>query len=217
MRITKIRPQKRKPGRHTISFDDRVTVDVSAETLLRMGLRSGDEISSAQLKEIEAAEQLLNAKRSALRLLSYRARTVHEMRDRLRTKKIPEKDIDAVITELEQTGLLDDRQFSLMYVRSQLTAHPSGKRLLKQKLRLLGVGNQVAGEVLDEVFQSVSQEDAATSAARKYLRTRGGRIKETVVLRKRLAGFLARRGFSWDVIASVTRSVINGRPEEDPE
>ncbi len=217
MRITKIEPQKRRPGRNNIYIDGRFAMGIGDETLIRLRLRSGDEINPPLLSEMESAEEIAKAKSVALRFLAHRPRTIHEVREKLRQKEFPEEEIERAIHDLEGIGLLNDRQFAGMYIRDQLATRPSGRLLLKQKLHRLGVENQLAEEVLDEIFLSVSQKDAARQAVKKYLRTRGGRVKDPAVLRNRLAGFLARRGFSWDDISSVLKNVIEKNTAEIPE
>ena len=217
MRITRIEPQKRNPGRKNVYIDGHFGTGISNETLIRLGLRAGDEISPHLLSEMESAEQLANAKSVALRFLAHRVRAVHEVREKLRKKEFPEEEIEKVLHNLEEIGLLNDRQFAGMYIRDQLAARPSGTMLLKQKLRRLGVENQLADEVLDEICQPISQKNAAGQAVRKFMKTRAGRVKDPVVLRNRLAGFLARRGFSWDDITSVLKKVLEKNSAEIPE
>ena len=195
MHITKIEPQKRKPGRKNIYIDGQFGVGVSNETVIRFQLRKGDEITPRLLKEMESAEGLAEMKNVALRFLTHRPRTIHEVRQKLLTKKFAEKEIERVLKNLRESGLLDDRQFAGMYIRDQLASQPMGKLLLRQKLRRLGVEKQLADEVLGETFQSISSEETVRRSVEKFLKMRAGTIKDPIVFRRRLAGFLARRGF----------------------
>jgi len=217
MRITKIESQKRKSGRKNVYIDGRFSMGISTEALLRVQLRTGDEITPELLRELESVEELTKVRNTALRFLAHRSRTIHEVRQKLLKKKFPEKKIERILDDLQESGLLNDRQFAEMYIRDQLTSRPTGRLLLKQKLRQLGVEKQLAEEVLDEIFQSVSQQDAVHRAAEKFLRTRAGRVKDPVAFRNRLAGFLARRGFSWDDITPVLKKIPGKSTEEIPE
>ena len=217
MRITKIETQKRKTGRRNIYVDGRFAVGISEETLLRLSLRTGDETTAKQLKAIGAVEGLVKTKKAALHFLSYRARTVRELQKRLRQKDFTLADIKQVVSELKETGLLDDGEFARIYIHDRLAVRPIGRRMLKQKLLFHGVEGPVADQALDEAFSSFSQEEAAIELARKFVRLRGKSISDPVKLRNRLAGFLARRGFPWEVIRSALRTVGSEAYEENLE
>ena len=83
MRVTRIAPQKKRPGRRNIYIDGSFAIGVGAETLLRSGLRTGDEVDPAFLSTLERTERESALRAAALRLLSARPRSVRELRDRL--------------------------------------------------------------------------------------------------------------------------------------
>ncbi len=139
MRITSIEPQKKNPTRRNIFADGDFVAGVSAETLLRFGLRVGDEIAPPLIAAIEKAEELVGAKGVALRFLTVRPRTEREIRDKLREKEFGDEEIAQTIASLKASGLLDDAAFARMYIRDALAGRGAGKILLKKKLLLLGV------------------------------------------------------------------------------
>jgi regulatory protein len=218
MRITKIEKQKRHPERRNIYADDRFLLGVSDETLIRHGIRTGDEIEPAALTSLLQTEELLNAKRAALRYLSYRPRTEREVRDKLREQDFPDHEISATIDDLKRAKLLDDEAFAQMYVRDALALRASGRLLLKRKLLLLGVGRTLVDQVLDEAFVGVDQIDVAHEAARKLLNKTGNKKVDAVRMRNKVSGFLARRGYTWDVIEPVLNMLFkNARGEKQVE
>jgi len=216
MRISKIENQKRR-GRWNIYADGEFLTGVSEETLLLFGLRTGDELRPDQVDALRNAESRTMARQSAMRLLAQRPRTVREIRDRLREKEFPDGDITAVIEELQRTGLLNDVEFAEMYIRDQLTLRPAGKLLIRRKLLLLGVDKSIADRATEQAFQTHSQEDSASALGRNYLRkARSVRTpKDRQQLRKRLSGFLGRRGYPWDTIQHVLHELFD--EEQDAE
>jgi regulatory protein len=215
MRITKIESQKKNPRRRNIYADGAFVAGVSDEALLRTGLRTGDEISDERLKALLQAEEETGAKHAALRFLAHRPRTRKEVRDKLREKEFGDKDIEKVLDNLTQAGLLNDMEFAKMYVRDALSAKPVGKNLLRQRLLLFGVDKATVDEVLQEAFSTVNDEAAAMEAGRKFLKkslaTR--KASDKAQLRSRLAGFLNRRGFSWATIEPVMKTLIKEQEE----
>ncbi len=213
MRVTRIEPQKKRPGRKNIYIDGEFTIGISDETLLRLGLRTGDPVDTALLKALEQTEELTATRASALRLLAHRARSVREMRDRLKQKGFSEEDIRRVVADLEIAGLLDDSRFARMFVRDQITLRPSGKTVLRQKLNRLGINRAIADEAIAEVLSNAPEEQGAEQTARKYLSSRLKAGTEMVVIRRRLTGFLTRRGYPWDVIKPLLDKLLPDQSE----
>ena len=219
MRVTRIETQKRSPNRKNIYVDGEFVAGVSDETLLRLGLRPGDEIDPDKLETLQATEELLNAKRAALRFLSYRLRTVREVRDKLRENEFGDEVISKTVYDLEQTGLLNDKEFARTYIRDTLAIRPSGKYLLKRRLLLLGLDKSLVDEVLNESLENESQESAALEAARKFMKKANAlqRRKDPLKIRNRLVNFLSRRGFTWDVTTKTVKEVLEEEHQENVE
>lgn len=216
MRITRIENQERRPGRKNIYVDGRFLAGVSAETLLRLGLRTGDEIGPERVRELHRTEEYLRAKNAALRLLSVRPRTVSEIRTRLLEKELPKKVVEGVIAELSSSGLLNDEEFARTYIGDALARRPVGEVFLRRKLLLLGVARETADAAIRETYRTFDAPSEAARAADMYLkraRRTSGDADDVRKLRSRLVAFLGRRGFSWSVIDAVVRNALNP-PEE---
>ena len=210
MRVTKIEPQKRRPDRKSIFVDGDFLAGVSSETLLRTGLRTGDAIDPATIQSLHSTEGLLNAKNAALRFLSVRPRTVREIRDKLREKEFADSEINSTIEELQRAGLLDDASFARMYIRNAMQVRPIGKILLKRKMLLLGVDLKTIESALAESLPEYDQSQIAKASAEKFL-ARGshtGKQRDLMKERKRAGGYLARRGFTWDVIEPILNQLL---------
>jgi regulatory protein len=216
MRITKIESQQKNPTRKNLYADDKFLIGVSAETLVRFGIRTGDEIGEEKVKALQAAEELQGAKAVALRFLARRQRTEKEVRDKLREREFGDEEIEKTIESLRSLGFLNDEEFCRTYIRHQLALRPKGKLYLKQKLLLLGIRKETADAALNEVFQETSQEDAAFEVAQKFLQkpTVRGDARKT---KQRLAAFLSRRGFTWDIISNVMKKSLGGKNLEEEE
>jgi regulatory protein len=210
VRITKIENQKKRPGRKNIYADGKFVAGVSAETLLRLALRTGDDIGPEQLTALQAAETIQNARNTALRFLSTRPRTEREMRSKLREKEFSDDEISRVMHDLRQAGLLDDREFTRMYVRNAQALRPAGAPVLRQKLFLLGVDRTVVDEIIAEELTATDQAQSARDLAAHFVaRARTTRKAEPPEkLRARLTAFLGRRGFRWEMIRKVVNDAL---------
>ncbi len=217
MRITRIESQKKNPARKNLFADGEFLIGVSAETLIRFGIRTGDEIGEEKLKALQATEELQGAKSVALRFLARRQRTEKEVRDKLREREFGDEEIRTTIEKLQELGFLNDQEFARSYIRHQLTLRPKGKILLKRQLLRLGVAKDLADSALDEAFQETGQEPSALEAAQKFLKKSQKSKDDPRKAKQKLAAFLMRRGFSWDVVSSVTKKLMAPEtPEEEP-
>ncbi len=215
MRITKIESQKKNPTRKNLYVDGEFVIGVSAETLLRFGIRTGDEIGDNKLKALQATEELQGAKTVALRFLSHRQRTEKEIRDKLREKEFGDEEIRKTLEQLKDLGYVNDAAFACAYVRHHLAIRPKGKVVLKQNLLLLGVAKETIDAALEEVFSQTSQEEAAFDAAQKFIKKSLKSQDDPRKAKQKLAAFLTRRGFTWDVVSPTLKHVLGEKALED--
>jgi regulatory protein len=215
MRITKIESQQKNPTRKNLYADGEFIVGVSAETLIKFAIRTGDEIGEEKLKALQATEELQGAKTVALRFLSRRQRTEKEIRDKLRSKEFADEEIIKTIENLRELGFLNDEAFARSYIRHQLTLRPKGKLVLKQKLLLLGINKETVDAALTEAFQETSQEDAALEAAEKFIKKSSKSRDDPHKTKQKLAAFLTRRGFPWDVVSPVLKNILGEKVLEE--
>ena len=219
MRITRIESQKRRPGRKNIYVDGTFLTGASEEAVAHLGLRSGDTVTPEVLERLQRTDSYLAARRTSLRLLAVRPRSVQELRVRLRKRGLPETDIDKVIADLAQASLLDDRAVARAIIQDCLTLKPSGPSLMRRKLISLGIPSPIVEESLARELGTVDQDRVATEAAEAYLRKHpGGRRRgPDDALRRRTAAHLARRGFTWETIRSVLKRVLSDDSGGDDE
>ncbi len=106
-----------------------------------------------------------DAREAALRLLDYRDRSVSEMRSRLAGKSYSAEEIEKVISDLMECGLLDDRRFAELLVRSGISAG-KGRFVLARRLKEKGIDPLTAEQVLDKMME---EEDEGMLCLRRAL------------------------------------------------
>src|SRR4051812_15148686 len=124
--ITALEPQVRRPDRVSVFVDGEFALGVHAEVAASAGLRVGQAISVAALRELAAAEEKRWIRESALRLLGYRARSRAELRQRLLRKHYEPGLVEEALDLLQRGGLVDDADFSRGWVRARTGARPMG-------------------------------------------------------------------------------------------
>lgn len=157
-------------------------------------------------KRAKSISDLDFARKIALDLLSVRARSEAEVREKLTKKNVPDEIIDELCERFTEVGLLDDAKFAAAFVESRSQFSGQGRTRIRMELRKKGVPDDIIAEALEEV----SVEDELTSAraiAEKKARTLAG--LERHVAQRRLAGVLARRGFSPSVVMQCVQEVLD--------
>jgi regulatory protein len=212
MKITRIEKQKKRQDRVNVYADDEFLIGISLETLLRLGLRKGDELSAATLAVIEKTEEQHGARAAALRLLAVRPRSERELRDRLREKEFGDEEIRKTIDALSLSGLINDAEVARVMIRNARALKPAGRMALARKLLGLGIAKDTVNNALDELLGGTAQHGDALQAAEGFLR----RVRPASTpdarrrLRQRLTAFLLRRGFPWEVVSPVVKEAMQG-------
>lgn len=199
-RITAIEPQQKNPQRVNVYLDGEFAFGLAGivAAWLTVGQDLGDE-KIASLKGEDAREVTYQ---KALHFLSFRPRSSAEVRQNLLKHGYSESLIEETVNRLSEAGLVNDEAFARAWVENRNTFRPSGKPALRMELRRKGLSDEIVQSVLDT---QVNEEVLALQAARKYARRLAG--QERPEFRQKLGGFLARRGFSYSVIAPVVSEV----------
>lgn len=150
------------------------------------------------------------AKAIVLRQLTMAPRSRKQLEDKLRQKGCDDDVAAAVLDRMVEVGLVDDEAYARMLVRSQQAGRGLAKRALAQELRRKGVDDEISRATLDEVDPDDEKERARQLVAKK-MRSMAG--LEATVQTRRLAGMLARKGYSSSVSWSVIREAIADAPE----
>ena len=144
----------------------------------------------------------------ALKYLQRRPRSIYEVRQYLQKKQIPESSIDGILALLVEKRFLNDADFTKWWIDQRTRFKPKGKLLIALELRQKGVPKAV----IDEVYESEDEETIVTDLEKaKELLTRKKEkfISLSPQERYQKAGsFLARRGFSMDVISKSIDEVF---------
>jgi regulatory protein len=149
-------------------------------------------------------QQLTKAKNSAYRYLSVRPRSRTEVERKLTEKAFADSVVQTVLADLARLGYINDRNFAGQWARSRIRLRGFGRRRIEQELREKGISRDIIRDTLAGLFRDSPEIDVARREAEKKLRTL---VRfEPEVRRRRLAGFLERKGFSSEIIRSIIRS-----------
>lgn len=216
--ITSIAEHPRRRGRFVISVSREPFATVTAEAIAELKVRLGDVLAPHVLDALRVHDRRTAVLDRALRLLAVRGRTTSELSKTLRgstDRQLPD-DISWVIHALSERGYLDDARFANQFVRDHAASRGWGKERLRKELRRRGVAMAQIESALAEARDDAALDDtrAASAVVQKWRRTHAARDPQRDG--QRLYGFLARRGFSPDVIRAAMRGALSEGEAESP-
>jgi len=157
-------------------------------------LREGQSLSPEEIEQLQRRDSVETAHDRALRFLSYRPRSCAEVKDYLERRKVPPPIALLTVDRLTGSGLLDDEAFARYWVENREAFRPRGKRALRFELRGKGVPDKIIDHAVEDVDEYKSADRAARDRARRLSQL------DYQTFRRRLGGFLQRRGFDYGIV-----------------
>jgi regulatory protein len=118
---------------------------------------------------------------------------------------------DEVLSRFEEVGLINDSAFADAWVESRHHGRGLARRALAQELRTKGVDSTLIDEAVGQLDSEQEEATARELVARKLRSTRGlDRDKRL----RRLAGMLARKGYSEGMALRVVRQALEEEGED---
>jgi regulatory protein len=212
--VTRVEPLPPKGLRVLLHLDEGDPLEVTLEAFELSRLGVGDALSGDVRTRLLELDADVRVREIALALLAHRARTRQELARKLRKKGFGRDRIDACLARLEERGLLNDAAVAAALVRDRLRHRPRGEARMVSELRSKGIEQAVAAETIARVFADEEVDDAALArdAASAWLARQGAAVHEALgklrspdrdKARRRLYGYLARRGFRGDAVSAA--------------
>ena len=158
-----------------------------------------------EVSQLTASSDTYN---KALEVLARGPRATKDLGRWLAQREHSPDDINAVLARLTERGLLNDPAYATMLARSRLTTHHMSRRRIAAELAKRGIDRSVA----DAAIAGVMEDEAVDERA--MVRTAGAKkLKSLAKLdpdlqRRRVYGFLARKGFPADLVREVVAELL---------
>ncbi len=162
----------------------------------------------------------------AARLLSGRAHTTGEMREKLRRRAARAGDVDAVLANLRRIGYLDDKRFAENFASARLENEGLGRTRVLRDLRQRHVAPKLAEEAVARTYKE--QDEVVLIEAFLARKFRGRNLAVLLKEEKHLAAAWRRlryAGFSSGNALRVLKryadeaklDALENEPEGEPE
>lgn len=206
--ITALNAQLKNTDRVNVFIDGAFALGLALS--VAAGLRIGQEISQAELEQLDQRDEIHRARERVLGLLARRPYSSTEIRRYLRRQKLDDEIIQNVIDDLTEAKLIDDDAFAAFWVEQRETFRPRSRLALRQELSQKGVDREIVTEALSEL----DEVDAARRVAQKQARRWQGLPENE--WRAKMTRYLMRQGFPYDVISEVAPETwLAYKPDEE--
>ena len=190
--ITALSVQKGNKERVSVFLDGDYAFSLGLNAAL--ALKRGQTLSQADIEQLQREDDVLRAYHNALRWLGYRPRSQLEIERYLRQKGYAAAAIEAAMARLVAKRYVDDEAFARSWLNHRERLRPRGVRGLAHELRQKGIEREMIDDVLTDLDEAAS---AWAAIEGKMHRWRG---LDQSAFRKKVMGFLSRRGFAYDTI-----------------
>ncbi len=132
-------------------------------------------------------------------------KTRAQLAEALRKREVPEEAANAVLDRFTELGLINDEAFAEAWVDSRHHGRGLARRALAAELRHRGVDNDTVNDAVERLDSDQEAEMARQLVDRKLRSTRG---LDPQARTRRLAGMLARKGYSGGLAFRVIREAL---------
>ena len=197
-KILSIKRSTRYNDRIIVKLDDKSVFRVPEDAFVLNPLHVGQTVSLDEIENYDVKMRLQEAKDAAFKLLSFRMRSIAEMRKRLKEKSFSQIEIDHVIDKLTKLNYLNDVEFGKAFVKEKIKNKKIGPKAIKSEL----FPHQLSPDFVDELIESVYKKYKINDLITFHLKRK--KIKKNTQMNKsdlsRLNNYLLRKGFEWDNI-----------------
>lgn len=149
--------------------------------------------------------EIEKAKETVFRFLSYRPRSIEEVKRKLEEKGFSPLTIKRTLSRVKELGYLNDCDFAYTFARSSIENKQWGIVRIHDALLKKGISQEIINHTTDKI----KKEYNFTQVARKALEGRFAHFRSHQLVdkktRNRAINYLRRKGFPWDTIFSLIK------------
>lgn len=184
------------------------------------GLGHGDAEDSSHETAERREKRLARAKGAALGYIGRRSHSRKELEKKMLDRGHEPDVIGEALDRMEDLGLQDDGEYAAIFARSKWRQSKWSPRRIQMELKRRGVEDGMIDAALESVFgvekdiqmhvdgaENIQEAMELIEAAKRQYQSYGSANISKDAKKRRLIGWLQRRGFTWDTVRSVIQSI----------
>lgn len=196
-----------------IFFDNKDSVIIRYDVVVKNGLRKGDEINDKFISSLLDQNENFTVKETAFRILTRRHHSKKELERKLLLRKFNKDVVHNIVSDLESNHYLNDEEFSREFTEEKLNKKHLGKNLIKSQLKEKGVSNEIISKTLNDRNESEEFDNALLLAEKKLTSIKSMEDEKRAI--QRIYSYLQLKGFNYDIIRKVIDKLL--KPENYSE
>ncbi|RAV34110.1 regulatory protein RecX [Corynebacterium heidelbergense] len=171
---------------------------------------------TGQLVDKQRERELAPAIAKAQRLINHRARSEHELRERMAADGFEAAEIEEVVQRCLDNGMLNDEDFAEQWVHQRHKHLGKSSHLLRRELQDKGVDASIIDRALAQLDAQQDRDILRALVEKKagQLRTIPHNRAAYQAALRRIVGVAARRGFSSAESIAAGKAALEGRIAE---
>ena len=150
-------------------------------------------------------KQEARARNVLLYQLGKSAKSKDQCRKILAKRGIDTEIAERILDRFEEAQIIDDVMFARVFTNSRIKTKGLAKSAIARELREKGIAQPIIEDALVDLDRE-SELSRATELAVNRVRRMAGLEREVIL--RRLSGFLARKGYSGEVVQSATKTAL---------
>ena len=212
--ITKIEIQKRNKRRVNIYMNEEFAFACDAQLIYIHNITKGRCMEKENLEDIINEDNYIKGKNAALHFLERSFKSAKQVIDKLTIKEFDINTIDRVMEFLKQYDFVNDERFVELFIKEKISS--IGKNRIKFTLLKKSLPKELINDAISKIT-SEQQLQVALQLGEKKLVTLSKSEKDTRKLYKKLADYLARSGYDYEIIKEVLSKITSNDKGEDPK
>lgn len=211
--ITSVERQKGNKHRYNLFVDGEYAFSVHEDIMIKHRLIKGETVEQAEIARIVQDDERHQCYLEAIRYIGRRPRALKEVKMHLKEKGYEPDRASEAVDRLLREGYLNDESFAKLWTEHRIVSQRKGRRWVEMELSQKGVDDGDIAAALKGIDPEEEYAGALELGAKKW-RTTGG---EPLERKRKVMGFLLRRGYSNELVSRVIREIANRQEEEEIE
>ena len=182
-----------------IDLDNGESLKIPISICSNFDLSTNREIDKLEYKQLKEESERYNCEYKAISYLAIKDRSKFEIESYLRKKGFSLHIIKEVLSQIVNSGYVDDYEYAVKYARELKRKKPVGVNIIRNKLYSKGIPKDKIKKALKESGAYETDFDKVFELAWKKYKS----YKDKKNYKHRLYFFLTQRGFEKDVIDRV--------------
>ena len=187
-------------GKYRLYLDNGEVIDTYDEVILEDQLLLKSEITSSEYAHIFTETNIVNAYNMCIKYISIRVRSIKEIQDYLKKKKISFEDIDEVVKRLVHNKYLDDYYFTECFIKDKINFTSMGEYRIIAELKKHNISSDIISQ-----YSYLWDSDIMISKIEKLVdkQIASNKKLDAYKLRDKIYHYLIYQGYSSEKVVQV--------------